>query len=716
MKQISRLPIIAILLVTLTCGLFLLIAMAFFSYQTMTSQAIAPYVSIVNNNLGAKTKLLHIKSALQDFLVQPTPSNLGRTQTRTRIMRASIINDLKSHATIELHSDYGDFAQLDAMNQGLQQLTTAVTSLQDVESAKQQMPSLIQEIDQLYDRWNSYTSNVILRVEHNQSDFLLSREQFYHRQHWYYLAIIAISILIIALVFKLYIDQVHLTKLTQEQALEMKEAKKAAEASADIKSKFLANISHEVRTPLNAIIGLSDTDHYLNASEQIREYIDLIHRSGKHLLALMNDILDVSKIDSGKLSLNQTEFSLKDMIDDTRTLFHERTHNPGVESFILTPQESDMIFYGDALRIFQIISNLCSNAIKFTHQGHIKVEFAVQNRGPNSVLQILVSDTGIGMSDAQLKKVFDEFVQADDSTTRKYGGTGLGLAICQKLTELMQGSLRIESELNRGTQISLTLTLPLLHAPHIEPKPPSPHDIMVHNDGSDYCAILQHDINRLAALAEHSEPYFIYYHSNQRLISNVLPTLHEEAQGRKIIVITDIEQQENVDRNSRVHYLSKPYVSYRLFDLLAGRVTQTFTPLKVPHRTYPELHVLLVEDVHINQLVATHFLSRLGITPDVVNNGEEALNYLRKHRYDLVLMDIQMPVMDGLQAMRVIKTEQLGHHTVFIAVTANVFEEDQQKYRQAGFDDLLAKPFNLDALQTIIDTHCHTQLVKSRTV
>ncbi|HAS6417523.1 TPA: response regulator [Vibrio vulnificus] len=716
MKQNSKLPILAILLVTLGSTLFFLIAAAFFSYQNMTSQAMAPYVSIVNNNLGAKTKLLHIKSSLQDFLVEPSAANLQKTQIRTRIMRASIENDLRSHATIELHSDYGDFAQLDAMTQGLHQLTSRVAALKEVTSAEAVMPSLISEIDALYDRWNTYTSEVILQVEHNQSDFLLTREQFYHQQHWYYLAILFVSILIIALVFKLYIDQVRLTRFTQQQSLDMQEAKRAAEASAETKSKFLANISHEVRTPLNAIIGLSDTDHYLNASEQIREYIDLIHRSGKHLLALMNDILDVSKIDSGKLSLNQTEFSLKDMIDDTRTLFHERTHNPGVESFILTPQDSDMIFYGDALRIFQVISNLCSNAIKFTHQGHIKVEFAVQNRGPNSVLQILVSDTGIGMSDAQLKKVFDEFVQADDSTTRKYGGTGLGLAICQKLTDLMQGSLRIESELNRGTQISLTLTLPLLHAPHIEPKPPSQHDIVVHNDGSDYCTILQHDINRLAALAEHSEPYFVYYHSNQRLISNVLPTLHEEAQGRKIIVITEIEQQENVDRNSRVHYLSKPYVSYRLFDLLAGRVTQTFTPLKVPHRTYPELHVLLVEDVHINQLVATHFLSRLGITPDVANNGEEALNYLSKHRYDLVLMDIQMPVMDGLQAMKVIKTEQLGHHTVFIAVTANVFEEDQQKYRQAGFDDLLAKPFNLDALQTIIDTHCHTQLVKSRTV
>ncbi|HAS6361629.1 TPA: response regulator [Vibrio vulnificus] len=716
MKQSSKLPILAILLVTLGCALFFLIAAAFFSYQNMTSQAMAPYVSIVNNNLGAKTKLLHIKSSLQDFLVEPSAANLQKTQIRTRIMRASIENDLKSHATIELHSDYGDFAQLDAMTQGLHQLTSRVAALKGVTSAEAVMPSLISEIDTLYNRWNTYTAEVILQVEHNQSDFLLSREQFYRQQHWYYLAILFVSILIIALVFKLYIDQVRLTHFTQQQSLDMQEAKRAAEASAETKSKFLANISHEVRTPLNAIIGLSDTDHYLNASEQIREYIDLIHRSGKHLLALMNDILDISKIDSGKLTLEQVEFSLKDIVDDTRVLFHERTQTPGVESFIITPQDCDMIFYGDPLRLFQIISNLCSNAIKFTHEGQIKVAFTVQNRGPNSVLQICVSDTGIGISEAKLQKVFDEFVQADDSTTRKYGGTGLGLAICQKLTNLMQGTLRIESELNRGTQVTLSLTLPLLHAPHFEPKPPCPSDILVHNDGSEYYSTIQHDVNRLALLADHTQPYFVYYHHNQRLIANILPTLYEEAGGRKLLVITDIEQQQNLESSAKVEYLSKPYVSYRMYELLLGKPTPSLATITMPHKTYLDLQVLLVEDVHINQLVATHFLARLGIVPDMANNGEEALARMRKQAYDLVLMDIQMPVMDGLQAMKVIQAEQLAKGAMIIAVTANVFEEDEKKYRQAGFDDILAKPFNVDALESLIETHCLTNTVKSRTV
>ncbi|MCG6287796.1 hypothetical protein [Vibrio vulnificus] len=162
MKQNSKLPILAILLVTLGSALFFLIAAAFFSYQNMTSQAMAPYVSIVNNNLGAKTKLLHIKSSLQDFLVEPSAANLQKTQIRTRIMRASIENDLRSHATIELHSDYGDFAQLDAMTQGLHQLTSRVAALKEVTSAEAVMPSLISEIDALYDRWNTYTCEVCL--------------------------------------------------------------------------------------------------------------------------------------------------------------------------------------------------------------------------------------------------------------------------------------------------------------------------------------------------------------------------------------------------------------------------------------------------------------------------------------------------------------------------------------------------------------------------
>lgn len=181
-------------------------------------------------------------------------------------------------------------------------------------------------------------------------------------------------------------------------------------------------------------------------------------------------------------------------------------------------------------------------------------------------------------------------------------------------------------------------------------------------------------------------------------------------------MITDIEQQQNLESSAKVEYLSKPYVSYRMYELLLGKPTPSLATITMPHKTYLDLQVLLVEDVHINQLVATHFLARLGIVPDMANNGEEALARMRKQAYDLVLMDIQMPVMDGLQAMKVIQAEQLAKGAMIIAVTANVFEEDEKKYRQAGFDDILAKPFNVDALQSLIETHCLTNTVKSRTV
>lgn len=372
----------------------------------------------------------------------------------------------------------------------------------------------------------------------------------------------------------------------------------AAEKANQSKSEFLATMSHEIRTPMNGVLGMTELMEDSSLSAEQRRYLQMIRQSGETLLAIINDILDLSKIEAGKLKLEQRPFDLPALIEEQRKLFLPRAENKGLELSCVTPSGMNRNYIGDVVRLRQVLSNLIANAIKFTPKGSVKVILAVVRDDIDSTeLRISVQDTGIGINPEQQRRIFESFAQADNSTTRRFGGTGLGLAISRQLVEMMGGSIELSSEENRGSTFWVEIQLPKASS------------------------------------------------------STVLAT--QEA------------------REEETH--SQPQIP------LLGRV-------------------LLAEDHEVNQEYAYQLLNGLGLETEIANNGREALERYLEHRFDLILMDCQMPEMDGYQTTRTIRGLEEEHpewpYTPVIALTANALEGDRYKCFSAGMDDYLAKPFS----------------------
>jgi signal transduction histidine kinase/DNA-binding response OmpR family regulator len=520
---------------------------------------------------------------------------------------------------------------------------------------------------------------------------------------------------------------------------EAEEAKSHAEAASQIKDEFLANMSHELRTPMNAIIGLSHLCMQTDMSGKQHDYLQKIHGSGKSLLGILNDILDVSKIEAGKLELDRTSFELEEVMDNLAIIVGNQSEDKNLEFLIETAQNVPSTLIGDSLRLGQVLINLAGNAVKFTEKGEVVVRVELDHEaGEQVTLRFSVNDTGIGMTQKEIARLFQPFTQADTSITRKFGGTGLGLTISQRLIEMMGGKIWVESvpgagskfiftarfkkaEIQRGYRQSLLNDMRGLRVLAVDDSESSLHilksylesftfDVTAVRNGLDALEVVRqaNDEGRPLGLAiiDWKMPVMDGIALAQKI--RALPNLHVVP---KILLISAHGQSEMALQSTGQAIdgiLAKPFQQSKLFDAIArvsGRDGVATGKFKIAAQFNQALvskirgaRLLLVEDNPINQQVARELLENLGVTVCIAENGEEAIALLKEEAFDGVLMDMQMPVMDGVTATREIRKNPKFASLPIIALTANVMISEQNEFLDAGMNDHIGKPIDPDRL------------------
>lgn len=532
-----------------------------------------------------------------------------------------------------------------------------------------------------------------------------------------------------------YYDISSIKRATEEmsQARETAEQARAeAEAANLAKSDFLANMSHEIRTPINAIVGMANLALKTDLNDKQRRYVKVIESSSQALLGVINDILDFSKIEANKLTIERIPFDLDEVLGTLADMFAYKAYDKGLEFIINLPANIPTLLVGDPLRLQQVLINLVSNAIKFTEDGEINVSCTLLDRTEHKVwLRIEVKDTGMGMSAEQAARLFNAFTQADTSTTRKFGGTGLGLTISRRLVTLMEGDIGVSSTPGQGSNFFIELVLPLQ-----ESQDTSHHQLLLERLAGTRVLAVDDNTSTREMLKETLRSYGMEAHTchsgeqaltllknaaqdkkpfQLMLIDWRLPgmdglTLVERIKGKfndetrpRMILATGYYAEELAEKARVVgtdDFITKPYTTATLARVMTSALfgKKTAVGLEEKKLTIPEnLHgapLLLVEDNEINQHVAKEILSGHGFRVDIAENGEVAVDKVRQNTYALVLMDIQMPVMDGYRAAETIRQYYSYQQVPILAMTANAMSGDAERSLAAGMQGHIPKPID----------------------